>query len=173
MRRVRTAFLVLAAGMGVTASALTAQASATEPLPTTAWLFKASLEGGAVVPGPGDPDATGELGINPNRRRGTVCYGLDVANLDTITGLTIHKGRRGQEGPARLTLFADPAGRPGTDYHEACVTGVRKRLIKRITEPRKGRRWYVEVRSAAYPDGAVRGQLGPGDYVLNLPDARH
>ena len=167
MKRLTVAFLVGVAGMGMTAAETL---GGTAPLPTTAWVAKAPLAGDSVVPGPGDPDAAGEFGINPRRRQGTVCYGLDVAGLDTITGAAIHKGRRGQEGPSRLTLFADATGRPGTGYEEACVTGLRKRLIKRMFKRSETRPWYIEVTTVAYPEGALRGQLGRGDYVLNLPD---
>jgi hypothetical protein len=173
MKRMRVAVLALAAVTGATAASAAGQSvSGAGPLPTTAFSAKASLHGAEVIPGPGDPDGTGEFGINPRRRQGEVCYGLQVDGLDTITGASIHKARRHQAGPARLTLFSDAAGRPGAGYYEECVSGVKRRLIKRIFKAREGgtRHWYVEVTTVAYPNGAVRGQLGPGDYSLNLPD---
>ena len=166
--------VALTALVGATGGILAGVATAGEPQfpPVQAFVAKASLAGESVVPVPGDPDAAGEFGMNPRRRIGRVCWGLAIEGLDAVTGVTIHKGRRREVGPARLTLLADPAGRPGAGQYHECVSGIRRRLIRRIFRWRDEPRWpwYVQISTAAYPGGAARGQLGQGDYVLSLPD---
>ena len=170
MKRIAVALLALAATTGGTAAGIAAAGEPQFP-PTAAFLARASLAGASVLPGPGDPDAVGQFGMNPRKRQGRVCYGMVVEGLDPITGVFIHKGRRREEGPRRLTLFEDPVGRPGEGYYAECTSGVRRRLIRRIFKPREGRPWYVQITTVAYPNGALRGQLGPGDYAIALPGA--
>jgi hypothetical protein len=167
--RTVTALAALTVGLGMTGGLATAGEH--QPPPVESMFAAAPLGGGKVVPGPGDPDGQGTLGLNPGAN-GEVCWGLEVKNLDPITAAYIHKGTRGTAGPARLALFEDAAGRPGHGVYRECVGGIRPRLVDRILGfgrdfPRRWP-WYVELRTATYPAGAVRGQLSMGEPV-DLP----
>jgi hypothetical protein len=84
--------------------------------------------------------------------RGEVCYELTVRNIDPATKAHIHQAARGAAGDVVLDL-TPPTG--GTSKGCAAATTV---LVEQIdADPQS---FYVNVHSEAYPDGAVRGQLG-------------
>ncbi len=114
----------------------------------------AFLAGANEVPaGSGDPDARGValVGIKPGS--GRICYVIRVRNVGgTVDGAHIHAGRAGQEGPAVVELAP-----PASSGAVAACKWVGKRLAAAIRkDPRK---YYVNVHSTAFPDGALRGQL--------------
>jgi hypothetical protein len=114
--------------------------------------FTTPLTGVAEVPGPGDPDGRGaaEIRVNPGRKQ--VCFTLRVSNIDPATGAHIHEGAPTEAGPVVVTL-APPAG--GTS--RGCVAVTRELALEIIRTPTN---YYVNVHNAAFPKGAVRGQLG-------------
>jgi hypothetical protein len=58
------------------------------------------------------------------------------------------------EGPVVVDLAYE-----GTDEEaEACVDGVKERILESISQAPD--RFYINVHSKRYPDGAARGQLG-------------
>jgi CHRD domain len=118
--------------------------------------FSTALTGAAEVPGPGDPDATGQAAITLNQGRGEVCFDISWADIDgTVFAAHIHVGTATQAGPVVVTLFTGAFG--GTDAASACVDGVDPALIKAIRQDPS--RYYVNVHSTVFPGGAVRGQL--------------
>ena len=114
--------------------------------------FNVRMSGVAEVPGPGDPDGSGRASIRINQRKGQLCYTLTVANIDPATAAHIHRGTSTEAGPAVVTL-EPPAGRPS----QACVDIDRALAQEIIARPTN---FYVNVHNAAFPKGAVRGQLG-------------
>lgn len=114
--------------------------------------LSASLSGAAEVPGPGDPDGTGMFDARVNPGTGQFCYTLTAANIDTATMAHIHKGAAGVAGPVVITLMA-----PADGSSEGCVTIERDLAMALIQMPGD---YYANVHNAAYPGGAVRGQLG-------------
>ena len=99
---------------------------------------KATLTGAAEVPGPGDTDGGGTVQVTLNPDKGEVCYELSVANLQEATAAHIHKGEKGEEGQIEVAL-ADVV--------------VIEAIMQDPTD------YYVNVHTAAFPKGAVRGKL--------------
>jgi hypothetical protein len=111
----------------------------------------AKLTGAAEVPGPGDPKGTGTVQVTLNPNSGEVCYELSVENIQEVTAAHIHEGALGKEGPVKVSLDA-----PKTGTAQGCKSADAA-LIKAIMQDPAG--YYVNVHSAAFPNGAVRGQL--------------
>src|SRR5690349_10858582 len=109
--------------------------------------FTTQLLGANERPVPGDPDATGtaHLWINPGQ--GTVCWSIDVQNVDPIFAAHIHLAPAGSPGPVVVPL---------NPYSGGCTT-VDKELAHDII--RNPEAYYVNVHNASYPAGAARGQL--------------
>jgi len=112
---------------------------------------KAMLTGDAEVPGPGDSKGSGTVQVTPKPDTGEVCYELSVANIQEATAAHIHKGEKGEEGPVVVALEA-----PKTGAAKGCTKAdvvVIEALMQDPTD------YYVNVHNAAFPKGAVRGQL--------------
>lgn len=113
----------------------------------------AYLTGAQEVPADsGDPDATGIalFSLKPN---GKLCYVIHVRKVDgDVNGAHIHVGLPGEEGTVRVTLAA-----PVWSGSVAACTKIGLQLASRLW--RNPARFYVNVHSTTYPDGAVRGQL--------------
>ncbi|HWC10453.1 MAG TPA: CHRD domain-containing protein [Acidimicrobiales bacterium] len=115
--------------------------------------FNASLTGDAEVPGPGDADGTGTATVNVDVTEGQVCYEVSVQNIDRPTGMHIHEGTSGESGDVVVPLDTPTA----SDTTTTGCADADAALIGRITANPDN--FYVNVHSAAYPQGAVRGQL--------------
>ena len=109
------------------------------------------LVGTEERPGPGDPDGTGFIELTLNQGKGLICFELTLAGVDAATAGHIHKAPAGQPGDVFVPLFGSEG--PGAK----CVTAT-KAQIKEIR--RSPEMFYVNIHTAAYPNGAVRGQLG-------------
>ena len=121
------------------------------PLSTT-------LTGAAEIPGPGDPDATGQANLRLNQGKQRVCFDVRWAGIDgTVFAGHIHVGPPEVAGPIVVTLFEGSFA--GTDEVSDCVGNVDRSLIKAIRKDPSG--YYVNVHSTpGFTSGAVRGQLG-------------
>jgi len=114
------------------------------PLSTT-------LTGSEEVPGPGDPDGTGEAVFQLNHGQGEICFQLTVDDIAAATAAHIHRGAAGVAGPVVVGLTPPTSG-----SSSGCVS-VNQDLIKEIIQFPE--RFYVNVHNASFPAGAVRGQL--------------
>jgi len=103
------------------------------------------------VPGPGDPDGSGSAEITIVDRTDNLCYEVTVRNIAPATAAHIHRGAPGRAGPPVVTLDA-----PTDGESNACLS-VASELVDEI-EANPGN-FYINVHNAAYPNGAVRGQL--------------
>jgi hypothetical protein len=112
------------------------------------------LDTTTLQPGAGDPDGFGSASVTINGT--SLCFGITVGNLDTPVMAHIHKGRKVENGPVVVPLTPPTAGNPGAS--SACVT-VDSTLAAAILAHPKG--YYVNVHTALFPAGAVRGQLKP------------
>lgn len=100
----------------------------------------------------GDPDGKGA--VSAIYDEGKLCYGLTVKNIGNPTGAHIHRGVRGRNGPIVVELKEPSAGDPGAS--SGCVD-ISQNLARTILKtPRK---FYWNVHTTDYPDGAVRGQV--------------
>ena len=108
------------------------------------------LKGGAEeVPDPGDPDGAGDAVVT--FRAGQVCYQISTQNIGDATLAHIHEGGKGVAGPIVVT-FDPPVGGASMGCIDADPA-----LITRIEADPAG--FYVNVHTAEFPKGAIRGQL--------------
>lgn len=134
--------LALGAMLGLTVGTVSAQA---------AFTAKITLTGPAEVPGPGDPDATGEAKILIVPANGLVCWQLSWENVNgTVVAAHIH-------GPADVTESAGVLVPLSVDPAKGC-TRVDPELAATIAGDPSN--YYVNVHSTPdFPGGAIRGQL--------------
>lgn len=102
--------------------------------------------------GVGDPDGGGSF--SAVIRRGQMCYGLAVRNIQDPVMAHIHRGGKNKNGPIVIPLDPPSNGDPGAS--SGCVT-VERALIRAIR--RRPGKFYVNVHTGDYPAGAIRGQL--------------
>lgn len=105
--------------------------------------------------GAGDPDGRG--GFTALVADDEVCFGLTVDNIDPPAAAHIHRGKRGENGPVVITLTVPSGGDPGATGGCVPPDGGNTALLEEILK--HSNRFYVNVHTAEYPSGAVRGQL--------------
>ncbi|MDE8650311.1 CHRD domain-containing protein [Novosphingobium album (ex Liu et al. 2023)] len=101
----------------------------------------------------GDPDGTGAFAAEVDTETGDVCFTLTVAKIGAPIAAHIHKGAAGADGDPVATISVT-----GNDGDE-CIAAEPALLKEIVAAPAS---YYVNVHSAEFPKGAVRGQLGPG-----------
>lgn len=125
--------------------------------------FVAVMLGRNEIPGPGDADAFGVAFV---RFDGTqTCFTLTWNNLDAPTRAHIHQGARDVAGPIVLPFFEGEVPTPISSAH-GCVTGGADLINDIRSHPDQ---FYVNIHTAAFPAGAMRGQLHPFPIVPRLP----
>lgn len=146
-RSTRSRVVSTAALAALTLAGLTAAT----PALATKTSFNANLFGVNEVPGPGNMKATGAIVVTIDDAANTLCYALNVKGLVDVTAAHVHKGVKGKEGPPVVPIMA-----PATGSASACAT-VDHALATAILANPAG--YYVNVHSAKFPKGAIRGQL--------------
>ncbi len=114
--------------------------------------YTVQMTGAAERPGPGDPDGTGTATFRVNAGQGRVCYTLSVRNIGAATAAHIHRAPPAAAGPVVVGLTAPTSGRSS-----GCAAVERALAQELIHNPGA---FYVNVHNAAFPAGAIRGQLG-------------
>lgn len=112
-----------------------------------------TLSGGAAETPPGDPDGSGTASITIDPDTGKVCWDISVSNIADATQSHIHVGAAGVSGDVVVPLDVD--GFSGST--KGCVEGLDKALLAKIIANPAG--YYVNVHTADFKPGAVRGQL--------------
>jgi hypothetical protein len=102
--------------------------------------------------GAGDPDGRGSFTATVDGNQ--LCFGITVTNLDQPVAAHIHQGGRNVSGPVVVPLTAPATGDPGAS--SGCVTVAPALAQAILKHPHK---YYANVHTAAFPAGAVRGQL--------------
>ncbi len=138
---VKTRILLLSAA---TAAVLTLPAAA-----LAATKLNAVLNGASETAG-GDPDGSGKFSAEVEPDSGDFCFTLSVARLDAPTAAHVHSGKAGTDGPPVVTVQVTGNG---TDE---CVAIDPEKLKAIVAAPGD---YYVNVHTAAFPNGAIRGQL--------------
>lgn len=115
----------------------------------------ANLSGSAEVPGPGSKTGTGSFTGDFNGSFTQLCYSLSVSKIAAPTAAHIHLGVQSRSGPPVLTLQTPEVGKT-----EHACTAIDPALARKIKNTPMG--YYVNVHNAAYPDGAIRGQIVGG-----------
>jgi hypothetical protein len=118
----------------------------------------------AAMNGANEVNAQGEKGGGDRNGGGSftavikgrqLCYGLAVKDIADPVAAHIHRGGRNTAGPIVVPLESLPtSGNPGSS---AGCTQLSRNLVRQIR--RNPGRFYVNVHTADFPDGAVRGQL--------------
>jgi hypothetical protein len=127
--------------------------------PAGAATYELELSGANEIPGPGDPDGSGVARVRINVRAQRVCYAVAVMDIDLpAIGAHIHRGREGVAGPVKVTLNnPTEVGSTGIGLAFGCEREVPRKLLRRIRS--NPERFYVNIHTEAFPDGAVRDQL--------------
>jgi hypothetical protein len=100
--------------------------------------------------------ATGEAIFLLNPDTGVVSYTLDFTGITSPTMAHVHQGAVGTNGPVQFWLW-DPSGVNATS--DLPATGVFTPTVGQLSQWLQGN-MYVNVHSAAYPGGEIRGQIG-------------
>lgn len=144
--RTRTPFLVtlavLASVLMTTGAVLAAKTTLT-----------ATLKGGAAETPAGDPNGSGSaiITIDPVTRQ--VCWNITVTNIAPAVASHIHAGAAGVSGGVVVPLDTDGF----TGSTTGCVAAPAAADLQAILDNPTG--FYVNVHTAEFPGGAVRGQL--------------
>ena len=122
--------------------------------------FKATLTGEAErSPAGGDPDGDGTATVTLNATTGEACWEIAVTGMDQPAAAHIHRGTAEVVGPVVV-----PFGQ--TFQAQGCGTADGALIREIVAAPAD---FYVNVHNAAYPEGAVRGQLTV-QTAATLPD---
>jgi hypothetical protein len=137
--------LALAAGVLLVAGSASGAPSATTKT------FTVHMTGPQEVP-KGSPTGKGTFRYQLVPSTGQVCFSLTWSKIGTALASHIHKAAKGKSGPIVI-----PLSNTTPVAHSGCRTAS-KSLIKDIQKHPS--RYYVNVHTAKYPSGAIRGQLG-------------
>ena len=121
---------------------------------TSKYLFSARLDGAQQVPMV-STNAVGVTTLYLSDNRDTLCIrGTYTGISGGITGLHIHEGPMGTNGPVVLDLMSYVSG---NDRVEAVITGssLTASLIQKMLDGQL----YVNLHTAANPNGEIRGQV--------------
>jgi hypothetical protein len=129
----------------------------------------ATLSGANEVPGPGDPHGRGRAFVRLAGNK--ACYALEWSKIGAPTAAHIHQGGAGVAGPV-VVLFFEPgtnaASLPGTLSSVAGCVAVDPAVARKIAA--SPRDWYVNIHTADFAPGAIRGQLHRSSGIdLDLP----
>jgi hypothetical protein len=113
--------------------------------------FISRMNGEAEVP-TGDTNANGTASIRT--RSGEVCYDLRWSGVDA-TASHIHKAAAGKAGPIVVNFFAQDTALAG-DKKSGCAKADSEVVAAINAKPAN---YYVNVHSAEFPKGEIRGQL--------------
>jgi CHRD domain len=115
--------------------------------------LSASLTGSAEVPGPGDPNGSGQATIRLVAGEGRLCFQLSASNIMLpATAAHIHIGAIGTAGNVVVPLTPPDA----TGSSAGCVNVARPLVNAILANPAA---YYANVHTSEFPDGAIRGQL--------------
>jgi glucose/arabinose dehydrogenase len=111
-------------------------------------------------PGAGDPNGEGSAHISLNRAAGRVCFVLAWSDIGRPVAAHIHEGAADVNGPVVVDLLANAdrfRHRAGRGRASGCTEDVARALIDAIRRDPSG--FYVNIHTAAFPAGAIRGEL--------------
>ena len=115
----------------------------------------ASLSGANEVPFPVETAATGNATFTVDIATGAVDYELDFTGITTPTMAHVHTGAAGQNGGVVKWLYdATGANAPATIPAVGSFTLTQDQIARMVQEG-----LYVNVHSADYPAGEIRGQI--------------
>ena len=98
----------------------------------------------------GDAKGSGKFSGTADVDNGDFCYTLSAKTSDKPMAAHVHSGAAGTSGPPVITLMVTG------DNDDECVAVEPDTLKAILAAPDT---YYVNVHTATYPKGAVRGQL--------------
>lgn len=107
-----------------------------------------TLTGAKEAPTTGDANGSGEFSWSLDGTR--LCYLLTAKKIGTAAAAHIHRGAVGVAGPVRVELTAPNPASVG------CKT-ISSTLANALRD--HPHRFYVNVHTAVFPNGAIRAQL--------------
>ena len=111
--------------------------------------LSATLDGANETAG-GHADGSGMFSAEIDTESGDVCYVLAVEGIGDAVAAHIHDGAAGKDGKPVVTI--DVTG----EDEDRCIAVEPDTLKPIVAAPAN---FYVNVHTAQYPKGAVRGQL--------------
>lgn len=149
MRTKRTLLISVVLTLSVLAALLAAPVASAQGDGHFVFL-RTNLTGAEEVLG-GDPDGTGFAFVRIDPTSGEICYLAVGAKIDPATAAHIHVGAVGEVGPPVLTL--EQTSR--TSFRGCATDPALADAL--LADPAA---YYINIHNTAYPDGAIRGQLG-------------
>ena len=150
--------IVLAFVLGLVASlALAGVVSAAETTLT------ATLAGVTEGENPGNPDGSGTATVVLDPATGEACWDLTAEDIGPVLQSHIHVGAAGVSGGVEVPLDVD--GFDGTS--EGCVSDQDAAVLQAIIDNPAG--YYVNLHTADFQAGAIRGQLAAGTPNTAMP----
>jgi len=125
------------------------------PAADTGTPFHAFLDAKNEVPSSGPAGGTGTALITLHPANNTVCYELTWSNLGgEPTASHLHDAAAGKNGDIKVVLLEPP-------NPKGCVPAAAADITSIDANPQG---WYVNIHTAQYSSGAVRGQLERGPF---------
>jgi hypothetical protein len=141
--KIRTLTATLVAALAIPALAL-AGASAMHPA------LSAKLLGSQETPAKGPAGGHGIVNLDLKAGSGKVCWTFSgIAGIGKPAAAHIHKASAGKAGPVVVPLGAAYTAK-------GCVSAAKPAIEAVESNPNA---YYVNVHTAKYPNGAIRGQL--------------
>jgi hypothetical protein len=129
-------------------------------------LSGAAVVDDAGVPGQGDPDGSGQaqIHVTPHPRFETqLIWWIEVEGIAAPTGAHLHAGVAGTNGPIVATLEPFAASEANSLRVEDMT------VIQAIVDNPSA--FYIDIHTAEFPDGALRGQLPTLGCLLKVSTA--
>lgn len=134
---------------------------------STTLLKAATLSGRQEAP-PVVTTATGSATVSVDPGLGQIVVTVTVSGLSDITDAHLHVGPPGMDGPIIFPLASGPFTSPlvvtltSSNLVPAPAQGID--TIGDAIQAIQGGRTYVNVHTTAFPDGELRGQVGPVEF---------
>ena len=125
--------------------------------------LNATLVGGDAEDPPGDPDGSGTATITVDTDTLEVCWEIATSNIADAVASHIHEGAAGVNGGVVVGLDTD--GFSGSS--SGCTAGPDAATLQAIIDNPSG--YYVNVHTADFGPGAIRGQLAAAAPDTALP----
>jgi len=142
--RTRPVAMAVAAGAALVLAGGVAPAAQAAPTTLTATLTGANETAGGLA------GASGGFKVTVDPETNDFCYSLWADKGVTATMAHVHSGEAGKDGPPVVTLMMT-----GQNEDE-CAAIDKDKLEPIVANPSA---YYVNIHTAAFPKGALRGQL--------------
>ncbi len=128
--------------------------------------FKAALSGAEEVPA-AKTNGKGEATFRLVKGGEALAYKVTVEGLKDVTAAHIHQGKKGQNGPPVVNLFAGPEKKgkvsgvlaEGTVPADKMFGPLTGKPIKALIDMIESGDAYVNVHTKGHPEGEIRGQI--------------